>query len=723
MIALVFFVFNASGMIYKCDKFDTTKQTCRLIGWSGTQPTSGKLRLPASYTHTDGVTYLITAVEEHALDNLTDVTEITIPAKYTRIGNVKDTYTVSATTVNFNNCPNLKLFKVEDGSTIFEASTDGALYTKKKKALLNVPARYETITGSFILPDECKYVSRDAFAGNTTIKTLGLAKNVEIFDNGGLNRMEKLKEFQLISASETNLSLKSGMLIYQQRVVAMAPHSGQIVATVPESVNEISPYAFYNVQSLTTLTLPYSLKKIGNNAFALSGLHSLTIPSGVEQYGKEMVAKCPDLESVKFESRLPMISDRFAENCPKLIKIESPYPIVKVGESAFKNCRELKTFPFRGETVFSEDSSFYNSGIEKVIFEESQITDQFAGENLFAYCRNLTEIDFSRLIMEYVDADIAIGPGYAANCLQLKKVKFGDYAGFWHYNTSDRPTPPAFGYSCVVDTIYLSTTSTVVSPQFIYSTYNGKQHYTPKVYATTTKNYGYVNVPNSLPIGNMFSAGNGATVAPLIYLDAYIVASPSWPDYIDYVVPDATYFIPGGTSHNYTLATEKGNKVYEMFGISFTKTSQNGIKVKVTPYFNEGVEAFPKVTDFAAIFNDERTVYAGEDGIMESPLSLGSISKMRLSYKVDGNYFLTDYPSSHWLSTGIVMTEDETAAKMEGQSIHFPTTSTYQVYSTDGKFLLSGTGEQADLSTLSSGMVILKHSSSDNHSETLKIRL
>ncbi len=723
LVAVAAFAFNASAMIYKCDKFNTSKKTCRLIGWSGSQPTSTKLKLPTTFTHTDGVTYTITAVEEHALDNLTEVTEITIPAGYLQLGMVKDTYTVSNATKNFNNCPRLRLFKVEDGSPILSATSDGVLYLKNLKTLLNVPSSYVTITGLFQVPEECKYISRDAFAGNTTIGSVALCKDVEVFDNGGFNRMDYLGKFQLLNASDNYLSLTNGMLTYKKRVVGVPPQSSSDYIRIPDGVTEISPYAFYNVAKLTDITLPSSVEKIGDNAFALSGIRSLTLPANVVNYGKRMVAQCQDIEKIKFESRLPMISDRFAENCPKLTTVESPNPIVKVGESAFKNCRELKNFPFRGETVLSEDSSFYNTGLEKVVFEESVITDQFAGEYLFAYCRNLTEIDFSRLIMEYVDADLAIGPGYAANCMKLKKVKFGDYAGFWHYNTSDRPTPPAFGYSCVIDTIYISTCSTTVSPQFVYSSFNGQQHFTPKVYATTTKNYGYATLYNNLPIGNMFAAGNGATVAPLIYLDAYILASPSWPDYISYVVPDATYFIPGGTSHNYSLATEKGNNVYEMFDISFTKTSQNTMRVKVTPRSGEGIEGFPKLTDFKAIFNGDYTVYAGADGVMDSPVGIGNITKVRLSYQVDGNYFLTDYTENHWTQTGIGLTEHETKIRMEGRNIYFTALANYQIFSTDGRVLMSGTGATVDLSSLTEGVVILKYMDSCNNSETLKIKL
>lgn len=723
LVAIAAFGINASAMIYNCDKFNTSTKTCRLIGWSGNQPTSGKLKLPSSFTHSDGITYTITVVEDHALDNLTDVTEITIPATYKEIGGLSSPNVVNSVTKNFMNCPNLKLYKVEQGSSIVEASDDGILYLKGKKELLNVPAKYETLTGTFLVPEECKNISKDAFAGNSTIKTIGLSRDIEVFDNGGLNRMTNLGKIQLISAKDNDLSLNSGVLIYKKRVVSAPPVGGFITYTIPDGINEISPYAFYDCHLLTSIKIPSSVKKIGENAFGKSGLEALTIPASVEEYGKKMVAECTALENVKFESRLPLVPDRFAENCQKLTSIVSSYPIVKVGEAAFKNCRSLKEFPFRGETVLSEDSSFYNTGLEKVVFEESTIADYFSGENLFAYCRNLTEIDFSKLIMEYVDADLAIGPGYAANCLKLKKIKFGDYTGFWHYNQNDRPTPPAFGYSCVVDTIFISTTGAVVGPQFIYSSSAEKRHYTPKVYATTTKNFGYSPLYNSLPIGRMFNAGNGATVAPVVYLDAYVLTQPSWPDYVDYVIPDATYFIPGGTSSNYHLARERGNKVFEMFKISFTKTIRNNMKIKVSTLKETDVEEWPEISDFVAIFNDESTVYADGNGEMVSPQSYNSVSKVRLSYKVNGTYFLTDYTDSHWTASGITLTENEADWKLTDKRVEFENFMEFEIFSADGKSILKGSGTSVDLTSFSSGIFFLNYHNQDKKSNTIKIKL
>ncbi|MDE7465688.1 MAG: hypothetical protein K2M59_04590 [Muribaculaceae bacterium] len=186
LLAFLLCVSNAWSILYKCDDFNTSKKTCSLVGWGGTQPTSGKLKLPSTFTHTDGVTYTITKVAKHALDNLTTVTEITIPAEYVWFGNVHDTQVVNSTTENFFNCPKLVRFIVDAKSPIFETTPKGLLLLKGKKELIKVPQSFET-TGNLTIPDGIEYISEEALVENLTITSLKIPQNVEIFKNGGIS--------------------------------------------------------------------------------------------------------------------------------------------------------------------------------------------------------------------------------------------------------------------------------------------------------------------------------------------------------------------------------------------------------------------------------------------------------------------------------------------------------------------------------------------------------
>ena len=66
-------------------------------------------------------------------------------------------------------------------------------------------------------------------------------------------------------------------------------------------IEKIGGYAFRGCTSLTQITIPPSVTKLGNQAFRGSGLKSVTIPGTVKTLGAEVFAECPDLKTAVFE--------------------------------------------------------------------------------------------------------------------------------------------------------------------------------------------------------------------------------------------------------------------------------------------------------------------------------------------------------------------------------------------------------------------------------------
>lgn len=66
--------FAGNTITYTYGEFKTSSKTCTLMPWCGQQPALGKLILKETYEK-EGVTYKVTAIAPHALDNLTEVTE------------------------------------------------------------------------------------------------------------------------------------------------------------------------------------------------------------------------------------------------------------------------------------------------------------------------------------------------------------------------------------------------------------------------------------------------------------------------------------------------------------------------------------------------------------------------------------------------------------------------------------------------------------------------
>ena len=122
--------------------------------------------------------------------------------------------------------------------------------------------------------------------------------------------------------------------------------SGEVV--IPEQIDgypvtSIGPSAFRGRGELTGVTLPSTLKKIEQNAFAdCSKLRYAVIPDGVTEMGSEVFLNCVLLETAPFPSGVKELPMRLFAGCESLERVEIPSHVTKIGMSVFFNCTALR---------------------------------------------------------------------------------------------------------------------------------------------------------------------------------------------------------------------------------------------------------------------------------------------------------------------------------------------------------------------------------------------
>jgi hypothetical protein len=89
------------------------------------------------------------------------------------------------------------------------------------------------------------------------------------------------------------------------------------------------------------VTIPPTVTIIGNYAFDLSKVTSVTIPSNVREIQNSVFSGCYSLESVIMEEGLLSIGENAFGGCAKLTSIDFPNSLTTIGESAFGGCINL----------------------------------------------------------------------------------------------------------------------------------------------------------------------------------------------------------------------------------------------------------------------------------------------------------------------------------------------------------------------------------------------
>lgn len=107
------------------------------------------------------------------------------------------------------------------------------------------------------------------------------------------------------------------------------------------NVGSIDHYAFRGCSALKEINLTEELYFIGSEAFAATGLTEVVL-NNVTIYS-EAFMNCQDLETVRFEGWCEELPDSLFENCTSLKNIEIPEGVWLIGDACFKGCTSLET--------------------------------------------------------------------------------------------------------------------------------------------------------------------------------------------------------------------------------------------------------------------------------------------------------------------------------------------------------------------------------------------
>ena len=234
---------------------------------------------------------------------------------------------------------------------------------------------------SLEIPSSVVQIDRCILRGNTGMTSLHIPASVRIIDRKAFDGVENLSTITVDSENKYYDSRNNCNAIIETATNTLI--RGSIDAIIPESVEKIESYAFYE-NNLTSVMIPEGVKSIGYESFAFCyKLKSIEIPNSVTSIGSYAFSYSPNVEIIKVHIKEPFA---LSEKCfsgfsgysvKENATLYVPYGTKSLYEQTdgwkdFKNIIEMD-----GENSLYADDVTVRPGVQKTI------TLQLDNENTF----------------------------------------------------------------------------------------------------------------------------------------------------------------------------------------------------------------------------------------------------------------------------------------------------------------------------------------------------
>ena len=189
-----------------------------------------------------------------------------------------------------------------------------------------------------------------------------------------------------------------GVLLSAETNLALMDESG--VLTLPESVEKIGNGAFANLSGLKTIIIPGTVKEIGTNAFTNNAdLTRVVLQEGIEMIGDEAFRECDNLTTIELPESLRSIGAAAFQECSKLDNVTIPSQITRIEGGTFYYCSNLTTIKLPESLQAIRDNAFAGCGSLDNIYISKNVNS--IANNVFGGCTNLTNIEIAEENTKY----------------------------------------------------------------------------------------------------------------------------------------------------------------------------------------------------------------------------------------------------------------------------------------------------------------------------------
>ncbi len=210
-------------------------------------------------------------------------------------------------------------YKIQDGEAVVTKIPNKSTVTE-----ITIPDEYDGVPVTAI----------NEFAGVNLeyVTKITIGKNIKEIDDWAFGNSRKITAFEINDENPYLCDVDGVIYTKDMKSLLFYPPVRNIETTkdadgnelqtisyeIPEGVETIRTKAFYKCYELTEITLPSSLKSIGEMAFFRCSLKALTLPDALTIIGKDAFSYCYDLEELTIPESVTQIDEYAFYNCTSL---------------------------------------------------------------------------------------------------------------------------------------------------------------------------------------------------------------------------------------------------------------------------------------------------------------------------------------------------------------------------------------------------------------------
>ena len=356
-----------------------------------------------------------------------------------------------------------------------------------------------------------------------------------------------------VAPENAHYSSQDGVLFNKnQTVLVQYPRAktGNTYA-IPNSVDSIGNRAFQLCSTLTQITIPENVTKIGEWAFAGSALTQATVPGSVTSIGIGAFQECSELTEVTLNC--PNLGEQMFALDSKLTTVNLQDNVTSIGNFAFYSCSGIQEITIPNSVNSIGNSAFYYcSALAEITFPENLAS---IGNYAFEGCHALTQITIPNNVTH-------IGEGAFYACAMLETVTIGNGVTYMGFNafaycaalTEVNLSCPTIGQQAFAACEKLTTVNLLDGVENIGSYAFAYCPFTTVSIPNSVTNIGYGAFYECTTLAQV-TIGNGVeTIAQMAFFNTALLNDASnWTDNVLYI---NNYLIAANTdiSGNYTVA-------------------------------------------------------------------------------------------------------------------------------------------------------------------------